>query len=184
VGSVARELGYIVSPVPRDGATGENGLHRSNEERLVPEFREAVVRSLALAHLVTGITKVYTGILSPYCEAAVTTAGAASVGCVALMGGMIDQMNNAFQLTVAATEGVFCDGAKESCALKTSMGAGAAVENAYLSMRGNAAPRDMGIVGEDFLGTLRNFRRLAREIRLDDVILKMLIERDNESTGD
>ena len=73
-----------------------------------------------------------------------TTAGAAAVGCVELMGGDIARMENAFQLTVAATEGVFCDGAKESCALKTSMGAGAAVENAYLSMRGNAAPRGMG----------------------------------------
>ena len=54
------------------------------------------------------------------------------------------------------------------------------MENAYLSMKGNQAPRGMGIVGEDFLGTLRNFKRLAKEIRLDDVILKMLIEHDND----
>ncbi len=184
VGSVARELGYIVDPVSGE-TTRQKREPRSTPDGLIrPESREALVRSLALAHLVTGITKVYTGILSPYCEAAVTTAGAASAGCVFLMGGTTDQMANAFQLTVAATEGVFCDGAKESCALKTSMGAGAAVENAYLSMKDNAAPRGMGIVGDDFLGTLRNFRRLAREIKLDDVILKMLVERDNESNAD
>ncbi|MBN2224035.1 MAG: serine dehydratase subunit alpha family protein [Deltaproteobacteria bacterium] len=179
VGSVARELGYIDASPPPDGGEESNGTDSSDRVIIKPEYREIVVRSLALAHIVTGITKVYTGILSPYCEAAVTTAGAASAGCVFLMNGTPGQMANAFQLTVAATEGVFCDGAKESCALKTSMGAGAAVENAYLSMKDNAAPRGMGIVGDDFLGTLRNFRRLAKEIRLDDVILKMLMERDN-----
>jgi L-cysteine desulfidase len=171
VGSVARELGYIVEPRNTKGA-GER-------VSIKPEHREHVLRALALAHLVTGITKVYTGILSPYCEAAVATAGAASAGCVFLLDGTADRMVNAFHLTVAATEGVFCDGAKESCALKTSMGAGAAVENAYLSMKDNTAPHGMGIVGDDFLGTLRNFRRLAKEIKLDDVILKMLVERSN-----
>ncbi len=183
VGSVARELGYVVDTAPHKTAGRGSEPGAATDDPIVPKFRDAVVRSLALAHLVTGITKVYTGILSPYCEAAVTTAGAASVGCVGLLGGTVAQMNNAFQLTVAATEGVFCDGAKESCALKTSMGAGAAVENAYLTMKGNAAPRGMGIVGDDFLGTLRNFRRLAREIKLDDIILKMLVERDNLLNG-
>jgi L-cysteine desulfidase len=184
VGSVAREMGYLVDAASHDTAPERNEPNSAPVELIRPQFREAVIRSLALAHLVTGITKVYTGILSPYCEAAVTTAGAASAGCVFLLNGSTHQMANAFQLTVAATEGVFCDGAKESCALKTSMGAGAAVENAYLSMKGNAAPRNMGIVGDDFLGTLRNFRRLAREIKLDDVILKMLVERDNEANRD
>ena len=181
VGSVARELGYLDSPPATDGK-GRKREDAAEADFIKPEFRERVIRSLALAHLTCGITKVYTGILSPYCEAAVTTAGAAAVGCVGLMGGDAARMENAFQLTVAATEGVFCDGAKESCALKTSMGAGAAVENAYLSVRGNAAPRGMGIVGKDFLGTLRNFRRLAKEIRLDDVILKMLVEHDNDGS--
>jgi L-cysteine desulfidase len=182
IGSVARQQGYLVSP-PRPAGPREKE-RTAGADSIAPKFREDVLRALCLAHLVTGITKTYTGILSPYCEAAVTTAGAAAAGCVRLLGGTVGDMENAFQLTVAATEGVFCDGAKESCALKTSMGAGAAVENAYLSLRGNHAPRGMGIVGEDFLGTLRNFRRLAKEIRLDDVILKMLVERDNQPDDD
>jgi L-cysteine desulfidase len=178
VGSVARQQGYLAFPPEPAGVPKKDGT--PGIDAIAPEFRDRVLRALCLAHLLTGITKVYTGILSPYCEAAVTTAGAAAAGCVRLLGGTVAEMENAFQLTVAATEGVFCDGAKESCALKTSMGAGAAVENAYLSLKGNSAPRGMGIVGADFLGTLRNFRRLAKEIRLDDVILKMLVERDNE----
>jgi len=177
VGSVARQQGYLAFP-PEPVGAGKGGK-ASSVDSIGPEFRDPVLRALCLAHLVTGITKTYTGILSPYCEAAVTTAGGAATGCVRLLGGTTAEMENAFQLTVAGTEGVFCDGAKESCALKTSMGAGAAVENAYLSMKGNSAPRGMGIVGEDFLATLKNFRRLAKEIKLDDVILKMLIERNN-----
>lgn len=177
IGSIARQQGYLAFPPEPADATGKETP--APLDLIAPEFRDPVLRALCLAHLVTGITKTYTGILSPYCEAAVTTAGAASAGCVRLLGGTVEEMENAFQLTVAATEGVFCDGAKESCALKTSMGAGAAVENAYLSLKGNRAPRGMGIVGEDFLGTLRNFRRLAKEIKLDDVILKMLVERDS-----
>ncbi len=173
----------IWCPLPGQPAPRKKRKRRGADS-IAPEFREDVLRALCLAHLVTGITKTYTGILSPYCEAAVTTAGAAAAGCVRLLGGTVADMENAFQLTVAATEGVFCDGAKESCALKTSMGAGAAVENAYLSLAGNHAPRGMGIVGRDFLGTLRNFRRLAKEIKLDDVILKMLVERDNQPDDD
>jgi L-cysteine desulfidase len=179
VGAVARQAGYLDTEW-LSGKSGE-GAERSdaNSRSIIPdEHRERLLRTLALAHLIVGLTKAHTGMLSPYCEAAVTTAGSASAACVYLLDGDVPRMENAFLLTVAATEGVFCDGAKESCALKTAMGAGAAVENAYLSLYHNAAPKSMGVVGKNFSHTMRNFGRLAKNTGLGDIILKLLMERD------
>ncbi|MBN1881208.1 MAG: serine dehydratase subunit alpha family protein [Deltaproteobacteria bacterium] len=179
VGAVARQAGYL-DTAWLSGKKDENpGTVDTGGPSIIPEeHRERLLRTLALAHLVVGLAKSHTGMLSPYCEAAVTTAGAASAASVYLLGGDMPRMENAFLLTVAATEGVFCDGAKESCALKTAMGAGAAVENAYLSLYYNAASRSMGVVGKNFAHTMRNFGRLAKNTGLGDIILKLLMEED------
>jgi len=178
VGAVARRAGYL-DMEQSSGEGGDRTEAAGGGRPVIPdEHRERVLRSLALAHLIVGLTKAHTGMLSPYCEAAVTTAGSASAASVYLLGGDTPRMENAFLLTVAATEGVFCDGAKESCALKTAMGAGAAVENAYLSLYYDAAPKSMGVVGRDFSHTMRNFGRLAKNTGLGDIILKLLMERD------
>jgi L-cysteine desulfidase len=179
VGAVARQAGYLGTEWLSGGDDADTDAPGARERSVIPdEHREKLLRTLALAHLIVGLTKAHTGMLSPYCEAAVTTAGAASAACVYLLGGDVSRMENAFLLTVAATEGVFCDGAKESCALKTAMGAGAGVENAYLSLFHDAAPKSMGVVGKDFAGTMRNFGRLARNTGLGDIILRLLMERD------
>lgn len=179
VAAMARQAGYLGGEDLSDGCDADADTPGAHNRSVIPEeHREKLLRTLTLAHLVLGLTKAHTGMLSPYCEAAVTTAGAASAACVYLLGGDVSRMENAFLLTVAATEGVFCDGAKESCALKAAMGAGAAVENAYLSLYHDVAPKSMGVVGRDFAGTMRNFGRLARNTGLGDIILKLLMERD------
>ena len=179
VGAIARQAGYLDQAWLSGGRGDTAGdAEGGGPPVILKEHRERVLRTLAMAHLIVGLAKSHTGMLSPYCEAAVTTAGAASAASVYLMGGDVPWMENAFLLTVAATEGVFCDGAKESCALKVAMGAGAAVENAYLSLYHNAAPKSMGVVGENFTQTMRNFGRLAKNTGLGDIILKLLMERD------
>jgi len=178
VGAVARRAGYL-DMEQSSGEGGDNTEAAGGGRPVIgEEHRERVLRSLALANLIVGLTKAHTGMLSPYCEAAVTTAGSASAASVYLLGGDTPRMENAFLLTVAATEGVFCDGAKESCALKAAMGAGAAVENAYLSLYYDAAPKSMGVVGRDFSHTMRNFGRLAKNTGLGDIILKLLMEQE------
>jgi len=179
VGAVARQAGYLDTERSPGKNVDTDGDAESSDRTILPdEHRGRLIRTLALAHLIVGLTKAHTGMLSPYCEAAVTTAGAASAASVYLLEGDVPRMENAFLLTVAATEGVFCDGAKESCALKTAMGAGAAVENAYLSLYYNAAPKSMGVVGKNFSHTMRNFGRLAKNTGLGDIILKLLMEQD------
>lgn len=177
VGAVARQAGYLDTE-RRSDDWGDSAGTTGGHPVIGDEHRDRLLRALALAHLIVGLTKAHTGMLSPYCEAAVTTAGSASAASVYLLGGDVPRMENAFLLTVAATEGVFCDGAKESCALKTAMGAGAAVENAFLSLYYNAAPKSMGVVGKNFAHTMRNFGRLAKNTGLGDIILKLLMEQE------
>ncbi|MCD6569934.1 MAG: serine dehydratase subunit alpha family protein [Deltaproteobacteria bacterium] len=135
--------------------------------------REDLTRSLALSHLVGGLIKCYTGLLGPYCGAAFTAAGAAAIGGVFLLGGELDRMDSAFRFTIAVMGGIFCDGAKESCAMKVAIGTAVAIENVYLSLKGNIAPRDMGIVGGDFKETVENLKLLFG-IPGDETILKIL----------
>lgn len=134
---------------------------------------EDLTRSLALSHLVGGLIKCYTGLLGPYCGAALTAAGAAAIGGVFLLGGDLDRMDSAFRFTIAGMGGIFCDGAKESCAMKVAIGTAVAIENVYLSLRGNIAPKDMGIVGGDFKETIENLRLLVRSTG-EETILKIL----------
>lgn len=181
LGAMAREEGFL-NPWSMMAEKAPHALHPIAGNRgkdSAEKSREHLLRAVALAHLITGISRFYTGILGPYCGAAVATAASAAVGCVYLAGGDLDQMENAFQLTVASTQGIFCDGAKESCALKVSMGAEAAVQNAYLAMEGQQAPREMGLIGDNFKGTLESFDLLSKEIHSDDVILRMLLEKSH-----
>ena len=143
---------------------------------------DKVTRAIALAHLVVGITKYYTGTLTPHCGCAIAAGAAATVGAVYLLGGTVQEMDNAFRSFISTLGGIICGGVNEHCAQKISTAAVSVIENAYLAVRSKLTPKEMGIIGRDYKETLVNLKALTREgmKNVDPVLLDILNRKYSE----
>ena len=144
--------------------------------------KERLIRAIALTHLLVGVIKYYTGILTVYCGCTVGAGAAAAIGAVYLLGGTIKEMDNAFRLFLSGLAGIFCDGAKENCAQKVSLAAALVIESAYLALDSKIVPKDSGIIGENYRETLENLKTLADESMdfFDTKLLRILHKKQPE----
>ena len=77
-----------------------------------------------------------------------------------LLGGSYDTAVHAMQTVLGTIGGMFCDGAKISCAYKLSTAASLAVQAAYLAREGCFVPAGVGIIGNTIEQTFANVGRL------------------------
>lgn len=115
-----------------------------------------LAEALALSHLVTGFIKAHTGRLTPVCGCAVAAGAGAAAAIVRLGGGTPKQGEIAVSLLLSSLQGMICDGAKGSCALKVSTAAGEAYLSAMLALGGMEDPGEQGVVSSDLGDTSRN----------------------------
>jgi L-cysteine desulfidase len=123
---------------------------------------EKLIRSIILTFLITVYGKSYTGLLSPICGSGSIASSAVSGGIVYMLGGSLQQIENALQNTVASTAGMICDGAKTGCALKVATGVSAAINNALLALSGVVVPDKDGIVSGSIEETFQNLGYLVK----------------------
>lgn len=121
-GSDARMSGCEL-PVVIVGGSGNQGLTVTMPileyaERL-HSSRDAVYRALALADLMAVYLKREIGRLSAYCTA-VTAGVGAGCGVAFLDGGGLEAVRHTIINALAILSGMFCDGAKPSCAAKVA----------------------------------------------------------------
>lgn len=119
-------------------------------------------RALAVSNLVSIHLKYYIGDLSAFCGA-VTAACGAGAAVAYLDGGDYSVVADTISNTLAAVSGIFCDGAKPSCAAKVA----AALDSAFLSFRMARKHRAYnpgeGVVGEDVEQTIHGVGLIGRE---------------------
>ncbi len=181
----ARMTGMSV-PVMTSFGSGNHGIVIYSSLSAVAEkenvYKERLVRAITLTHLLVGIIKYYTGILTTYCGCVVGAGAAATRGSVYLVGGTIHEMDNAFRLFLSELSGIFCDGAKESCAQKVSLAAALVIESAYLAVESKIIPKDSGIIGKNWRETLENLKTLMDGSMdyLDTKLLRILHEKQPE----
>lgn len=141
---------------------------------------EQLIRALVLSNLIPIHIKRQLGRLSALCGATVAGVGAA-VAVVYLLGGSREQMVMAMQNQIGGITGLFCDGAKNSCAVKAANSVDAAFNSAMIALNGKGIQGYEGINDRDIEKTISNMARLGNEgmKRTDEMILEIMLEKTN-----
>ena len=134
-----------------------------------------LARALIMSHLTSIYIKQSLGRLSALCGCVVASTGASS-GIVYLMGGGYPEICSAVKNMIANITGMICDGAKPSCSLKISSGAGTALMSAMLAMDNKCVTQAEGIISDDVDASIRNLTSIGREAMqaTDRLILHMM----------
>ena len=123
---------------------------------------KTLARALILSHLTSIYIKQSLGRLSALCGCVVASTGASS-GIVYLMGGGYPEICSAVKNMIANITGMICDGAKPSCSLKISSGAGTALMSAMLAMENKCVTEAEGIICDDVDQSIHNLTSIGRE---------------------
>jgi L-cysteine desulfidase len=133
---------------------------------------EKTNRALAYSAAVTIYIKNRMTRLSNLCGCTIASSPGVAAGVVCLLGGTHADMLHAMQTVVGTLAGMLCDGAKESCAYKLSLGASFAVQAAYLAIGGSWIRAGAGILSKSFDRTVENLARLNE--LMDDINMAMI----------
>ena len=163
--SEARMAGCSL-PVVINSGSGNQGITVSVPvivyARAMHYSEQKLLRALAVSNLVSIHLKYYIGDLSAFCGA-VTAACGAGAAVAYLDGGDYGVVADTISNTLASVSGIFCDGAKPSCAAKVA----AALDSAFLSFRMARKHRAYnpgeGVVGMDVEQTIHGVGLIGRE---------------------
>ncbi len=181
-GSDARMAGSSL-PAYSNSGSGNQGIAATMPVVAAAEKlgagEEALIRACTISNLTAIFIKHKLGKLSPVCGAIIAATGA-SCGIVSLMGGALPQTVSAVKNMLGNVAGMFCDGAKASCALKVSTCANAAVQAAILAMNTHYIKGTDGIVGNTADETVANYCRVLAEgmPSLDQTLLDIIISKE------
>jgi L-cysteine desulfidase len=177
-GSDARMSGSVM-PVMTNSGSGNQGITVSlplivyaHENQLSEEL---LIRALVLSNLTAIHIKTNLGRLSAFCGVIPAGVGAAC-GITFLMGGTRRQIKYTVDNMLGNISGMFCDGAKPSCASKIASSVDAAFQASFLAMENKVIEHDTGIVGDDAEMTIGNIGKIASEAmnEIDQMIVKIM----------
>lgn len=183
-GSDARMSG-CEKPVVIVGGSGNQGLTVTMPvleyaERL-GSSRDKLYRALALANLMAVYLKKDIGRLSAYCTA--VTAGV-SAGCAVayLDGGTLEAVRHTIVNDLAVLSGMFCDGAKPSCAAKVANSVGAGIMGYEMYKNGQSFNGGDGFLQSSADDTIDAVAEIAREAmtETDKKILDIMVSSSNK----
>ena len=139
-----------------------------------------LAQSLLASHLVTSYVKHRIGRLAPVCGCVVAAGAGAAAGICRLFDGDAPIASRAIRTLLASTAGMFCDGAKEGCALKVGTAAHEAYLAAMLSLRGKGIDRPQGVIAATVEQTVDNLARMNERglAGLDRLMIEMIEQRD------
>lgn len=143
----------------------------STKEQL---YRALVISNLIAVHIKHGI-----GPLSAFC-------GAVSAGCAAgcaiayLHGGKEKEIAHTLVNSLATVSGIFCDGAKASCAAKIAASVEAGILGYFMYENGQQFYAEDGIVSKGVENTIKNICRLGANgmNETDEEIIKIMTHCD------
>ena len=134
-------------------------------------------RALAVSNLVSIHLKYYIGDLSAFCGA-VTAACGAGAALAYLDGGDYSVVSDTISNTLACVSGIFCDGAKPSCAAKVNAALNAAFLAFRMARKHRAYNPGEGVVGQDVEQTIHGVGLIGREgmDETDQHILRVMLQ--------
>ncbi|MGM9892364.1 L-cysteine desulfidase family protein [Limosilactobacillus sp.] len=136
---------------------------------------EQLVRALTLSHLTTVYIHAFLPSLTAYCAVHASAMGAATGLCY-LAGGTVEDAGRAIKIMIGDANGMVCDGAGCSCALKVSTAVQTMLKAVDLALQKITVPATNGVVSESVDKTIRDLGRLTSEgmSDTDSVILKIM----------
>lgn len=178
--SEARMCGSLY-PVITNSGSGNQGITSSvpiivfAQEKGIED--DLLYRALALSNLLTIYQKNFIGRLSAFCGAISASSGTGAA-LTYLAGGSDEQIKMTLQNALADASGIFCDGAKASCAAKIASSLDSAFIGHRLALHDKVYPPHSGILGKNADETIRMIGRIANEgmQNTNEVILKMMLE--------
>ncbi|QVK17282.1 serine dehydratase subunit alpha family protein [Mycoplasmatota bacterium] len=157
-GSDARMSGSTM-PVVTNSGSGNQGITTSVPLVIYAEYKksknEDLYRALILSDLIAIHIKTKLGRLSAFCGVVVAATGAAC-GISYLDGANERQIEDTIKNILANISGVFCDGAKPSCASKIASSVDAAFQASMLAMNNHSIESCSGIISDDIEQTIKN----------------------------
>ena len=138
---------------------------------------EDLARALAISFLLVIHIKEYMGRLSPLCGSGIAGGTGACCGMTYLQGGNLPEVKCAINNMLATLQGMICDGAKATCALKIAAGTNAAIMSSTLALA-DIQPSSMdGIVFADAEQTIEHTGKLVSEgfATTDEAILSIML---------
>ena len=159
------------------GITNFVGVLTAAEE--LEATREQTAVALAISSMITIYIKGYIKRMTAFCGCGVAAATGMAAAVTYLLGGGHEQSVQAMQTVIGTIGGMFCDGAKSSCAYKLSTAAAMAVQAAYLAMAGCHVPAGEGIIGRTIEETFANIGRLNDPgmLETDRVMVSIIAQR-------
>lgn len=166
-------------PVIINAGSGNQGLTVSLPviiyANILNKSREELYRSLALANLINIHLKSGMGRLSAFCGA--TCAGVAAACGICFFYKKEEKMYEKVILNgLAINSGVFCDGAKASCAAKIASSVQAGLLGLQMALNNCNFHSGEGIISEDVEETIKNINHLAKDAmkETDHEIVEMM----------
>ena len=159
------------------GITNFVGVLAAAEE--LEATREQTAVALAISSMITIYIKGHIKRMTAFCGCGVAAATGMAAAVTYLLGGGYEQSVQAMQTVIGTIGGMFCDGAKSSCAYKLSTAAAMAVQAAYLAMAGCHVPAGEGIIGRTIEETFANIGRLNDPgmLETDRVMVSIIAQR-------
>ena len=137
---------------------------------------EETYRAVAVGTLSAVYIKRHLSVLSHLCGAVIASAGAAA-GMTYLLGGDHQQAESAIQNVIVSVVGMFCDGAKGTCALKVAACVCMAIYASHLAMTDTGRIyTNVGIACKGIEGTMENVAQIEKKSSkiMDDTILGII----------
>ena len=186
-GSDARMAGCSL-PVVINSGSGNQGMTSSlplivyaTEKNM---SQEALRRGLVLSNLLAIEMKALIGKLSAFCGV-VSAAAAAGAGLAYLQGMKEKQIFEVLNITLLTAGGLFCDGAKASCASKIAVALDSALLALDMVANGRSLPGHQGLNTGDVNQTIREVARIARVgmQETDHMILDSMLRTSQSQQG-
>ncbi|MGD1821855.1 MAG: serine dehydratase subunit alpha family protein [Pleomorphochaeta sp.] len=177
--SESRMLGCPL-PVIINSGSGNQGLVLSisiiNYSKQNNLSKEKTYKALMLSNLLAIWQKQYFSPLSAFCGV-VNAASALSGALTWLKNGNPNQIVIAMNNTFATLAGMYCDGAKVSCALKVGIATKLAFISRDMALDNKGLKSGEGIVKKDILNTIQNTAKVVNNTRvLDDYLLDAILQ--------
>ncbi len=141
---------------------------------------EQTLRALALSCLMTFYVKSRIGRASAFCLCAIAASAGAAAGIGFLKGLNDAQIRGAVKNVIAPLAGMLCDGAKNSCALKMTIAASAALTGVQLAESGLEVGYYDGVADDTLEDTVDAITGIAAQSQtlLDDSMVESILARE------
>lgn len=133
-------------------------------------------KAVAIGILTAIYIKQHMSVLSHLCGAVIASSGS-SAGMTYLLGGNYNQAESAVQNVITSVVGMFCDGAKNTCALKVAACVSMAIYAAHLALTETGCIKsDVGIACTNIEGTMENVAEIEKRSSkvMDETILDII----------